>query len=237
MFFTVLAVVVVACAVVGLILQKNGELAGLGRVRRRSSIRAPHGRLVRTKRLDVTEESSFAGVFARVLLLEAAVAVVFIGLCVLGVLDPSQNLPAALQFIAAIGVSVGIAQADAGIWRALAFSLFGYLLLGGGASLIALYAAFSLSFIDTGFINMAMMAGGGVGCALAVAMIPPRRSYAREFEDGHVNSIQLSARSIAVKHYELLADPEWIPPVDRIQHPNMADELRDSMEKRAGSKR
>lgn len=226
--FTIFAIGVLACALVGFVLQKNGELAGLGNVKGRSALRAPHGKLTRTKRLDNVEDAPFFGKFARVGAMTLGATVVIVVLGSIGVLDLNGALAMALDFVFVVGIAVGVTQFDAGIWRSMSYALFGYLF---GAVLATVAGVALGGWVIV--VNAASMFFGAIGASVAVSAMPPVRTYAREFEDGHVNSIQVTARSMAAQAYDELLDAGWAVPVDRVQHPNAADDPRAMMEKRA----
>ena len=201
---------IVVAAALGLAFVKVGELAGLGRPAPRGSLRAPHGRLVRTRCLDEPAALGFAARLARLgapllVVLALSLAVGLAGLLPLGgVLLPS------LELIAAVAVGLGLTYADAGPWRALGYALAGYLVGGVAATAAGLGA---------------MLAGTALE-ALALAWMPPKRAWAREFEDGHVNAIRVSDRSAAARAYAALADAAWQPPADRIRHAHAHDVVR-----------
>ncbi len=80
-------------------------------------------------------------------------------------------------------LGAGVAHAEVGIWRALGWSIAGYLIVGGGLSFAVYALEGSLPFVDTGFrqpdhhgLRSARILGGHR------ALVPARRSYAREFE-------------------------------------------------------
>ena len=232
MVFTITAAAVVLIAVAGFIMRKNGELAGID-VRRASRLRAPHGALVRTRRLDEVEVTPPARLVPRVLFPELLATIVIGGLCVLGLFDPASSIPVALQGIVVMILGAGIAYADLGLWRALGWSIAGYMIVGGGVSLAFFAMAGALPFVDTAFVNMTTMVCGALGSSIAVAFVPPRFAYAREFEDGYVNAIEVSSRSVAARAYDKLADPSWKPPRDRIDGALVGEDVRRSMERRA----
>ncbi len=79
---------------------------------------------------------------------------------------------------------------------------------------------------DVAAINGLTLVAGTVLEALALAWMPPKRAWAREFEDGHVNAIRVSDRSAAARAYAALADAAWQPPADRIRHAHAHDVVR-----------
>ncbi|WP_165056212.1 MULTISPECIES: hypothetical protein [unclassified Adlercreutzia] len=230
--FTLIVVIAGALAAAGFAFQKNGEMAGLGRASRRGGLRAPHGRLVRTKRLDTFEELPFGAKFERVALLAAAATVLIGVLCALGVLDLASVIPVSLDAIAVMGIACGVTQGDAGLMRSLAYALVGYMAAGIAATLLGLFAFAPAFGMDTAGINALTMAAGALGAAAAVAAMPLVRTYAREFEDGHVNSIQVTSKSVAARAYDKLADPAWTPPAERVQSGGEEMGLRAAMERR-----
>lgn len=232
MGFTIFLIVLVALAALGFAFQKNGEMAGLGREGKRGGLRWPHGRLVRTKRLDTFEDMPFGPKFARVFAATFAVTFALGALCVVGVADFADTLPTSLDLIVVVGVACYMTQGDVGIWRALAYALFGYLLAAVAATLLGLFALPYVMSIDTGGINALTMVLGTLGAACAVAVMPLVRTYAREFEDGHVNSIQVTSSSRAARAYDKLCDPSWKPPEDRIKDAEAGYNPRKAMDKK-----
>ena len=219
-----ITILIVAAAALGLAFVKMGELAGLGRPASRGSLRAPHGRLVRTRCLDEPASLGFGARLARLgapllVVLALALAVGLAGLSPLGgVLLPS------LELIAAVAVGLGLTYADAGPWRALGYALTGYLAGGVAATAVGLGAMPG----DVAAVNGLTMVAGTALEALALAWMPPKRAWAREFEDGHVNAIRVSDRSAAARAYQALADPSWQPPADRIRHAHAHDVVRET---------
>ena len=218
----VIAGLIVVAAALGLAFVKVGELAGLGRPAPRGSLRAPHGRLVRTRCLDAPAALGFAARLARLgapllVVLALSLAVGLAGLLPLGgVLLPS------LELVAAVAVGLGLTYADAGPWRALGYALAGYLV--GGVAATA--AGLGVMPGDGAAINGLTLVAGTALEALALAWMPPKRAWAREFEDGHVNAIRVSDRSAAARAYAALADAAWQPPADRIRHAHAHDVVR-----------
>lgn len=229
--FTVFAIVLVVLALVGVALQKNGEFAGVGTGEKVSSLRAPHGRLVRTKRLDDFTELGFAQKFPRVLLCTFAVTFAIGALCVVGLLDFAALLPASLDLLAVVGVACALTQSDVGVWRSVSYALLGYLAGGVVATAGGLFAQ-----LGTGAINALTMVFGTLGTSVAVAAMPLMRTYAREFADGHVNTIQVSSKSAAARVFDSVADASWKPPADRIADAQLGCEPRSFMEKRTKEK-
>ncbi|WP_165173029.1 hypothetical protein [Adlercreutzia sp. ZJ242] len=230
--FTLFVIIAVALAAAGFAFRKNGEMAGLGRAGRRGGLRAPHGRLVRTKRLDTFEELPFAAKFGRVALLALATTALVGVLCALGVLDLASVIPVSLDALAVVGIACGVTQGDAGVMRSLSYALVGYMAAGIVATLLGVYALAPAFGMGTPGINALTMAAGATGAAAAVAAMPLVRTYAREFEDGHVNSIQVTSRSVAARAYDELADAAWTPPADRVQTGGEETGLRAAMERR-----
>lgn len=233
--FTVFAIAMVACAVVGFVFQKNGEMAGLGRPAKRGGLRAPHGRLVRTKRLDGFEEVSFATKFARVGALCFPVTILVLVTGALGFVDLAGIAPASVDALAVVGIACGLTQADVGVVRSLAYALFGYVAAGVIATCVGLFVVPLFVEFGVAGINALTMVLGTLGASVAVSAMPLVRTYAREFEDGHVNSIQVTSISAAARAFERLADPGWTPPADRVQSVQKGGEhgfLRSSMQRR-----
>lgn len=222
----VIAALIVVAAVLGLAFVKLGELAGLGREAPRGSLRAPHGRLVRTRCLDDPAALGFGARLGRLgapllVVLVLALAVGLAGLSPLGgVLVPT------LELIAALAVGLGLTHGDAGPWRSLGYAMAGYLAGAAGATALGLYVLPALMAFDVASVNALTMVMGTVGEALALAWMPPKRAWAREFEDGHVNAIRVSDRSVAARAYQAVADPSWQPPADRIRHAHAHDVVR-----------
>lgn len=232
LIFTIASIAVVLIAVAGFVMQKNGELAGIGR-RRTSRLRAPHGALVRTKRLDNREALAPIRLLPRVLLPEMLVTVVLGGLCVVKLFDAASAIPVAVQGIVVMILGAGVAHAEVGIWRALGWSIAGYLIVGGGLSFAVYALEGSLPFVDTGFVNLTTMVCGALGSSAAIALVPARRSYAREFEDGYVNAIEVSSHSVAARFYDELDDPTWTPPRDLADVAHAGEDVRKQMNRRA----
>lgn len=228
--FTIFACIVVAAALAGILFTKNGELAGLGRVTKRGGFRAPHGRLIRTKRLDQTEETSFGSRFVILFAFVLVATVVLCGLHLIGLL--SSGVFVTIHFAVCVALCFGVAHSDSGVWRPFAYALFGYLLFAAVPSLLWALSLFGLSSLDVESVNLVTAVFGALGCALSVAYLPAVFSYAREFEDGYVNAIQVSSRSVARKAYDALIDNSWRPPADRIEHFRAAEDIRSFMEKR-----
>lgn len=219
MVFTIFAIVIVAASFVGLLFKKNGELAGLGRNHKRGGLRAPHGKLVRTKRLDGVEELGFKSRLGIVFAIVAGLTILVVGLCLIGILEFGGELAVCVHFVLVIGTSIAVAQADVGLWRACAFAVGGYFVLAALLSLAWLAEVPFICTLDAPVVNMLTMVVGAIGAAFGIAWMPAIRTYAREFEDGHVNTIQISAHAAAVKAYDQLLDNSWKPPADRIAHP------------------
>lgn len=222
----VIAVLVVVAAALGLAFVKVGELAGLGRPAPRGSLRAPHGRLVRTRCLDAPAALGFGERLARLAAPQLIVLALALGLCLAGLLAFGGVLAPTLQLIAAVAVGLGLTYADAGPWRALGHALAGYLAGGVVATLLGLYVLPGVMPFDVGAVNALTMVLGTAGLTLALAWMPPKRAWAREFEDGHVNAIRVSDRSTAARAYAALADAAWQPPADRIRHAHAHDVVR-----------
>lgn len=230
--FTIFAIVVAALAALGFAFQKNGEMAGLGRPARRGGLRAPHGRLVRTKRLDAFEELPFSAKFARVAGLAFAATIAICAISAVGALDLAGVVPASLDVLAVVGIACAVTQSDAGLARPCAYALLGYLAAGVAATLLGLRVLAPAVGLDVAGINALTMVLGTLGAAAAASAMPLVRTYAREFEDGHVNSIQVTSASRAARAYDRLADPSWKPPADRIREGGEEDGLRAAMERR-----
>lgn len=227
MAFTFFSIAVVVAACLGFVFKKNGELAGLGRERKRGGLRAPHGKLVRTKRLDADSDGpSFASRFCRLLAVLAALTAVVCLLCVLGVFSWEGSVAVGLDLAFVVGAAVACSYSAAGAWRPFGFAVAGYLVPG---LVLAFCWAAGLPFayaLGTAGVNLLTMVLGTLGCAEAVAWMPVIATYAREFEDGHVNVIQVSERSTACRAYEALADQSWKPPADRVKDPGIANDPR-----------
>ena len=73
---------------------------------------------------------------------------------------------------------------------------------------------------------------GTLGAACAVSAIPVVRTYAREFEDGYVNALQVASTAAVTRRFEQLADDTWKPPADRVETAAAAYDLRAYMEQR-----
>lgn len=228
----VITALVVVAACVGLALVKMGELAGVGRLAPRGSLRAPHGRLVRTRCLDAPAELGFDARLARVAAPLLAVLAVALVLGFSGLLAFAGVLLPTLELIVSLAVALGLACADAGPWRALGYALGGYLAGGVAATLAGLFVLPALMPFDVGAVNALTMALGTAGMALAVAWMPPKSAWAREFEDGHVNAIRVSDRSAAARAFRALDDPAWRPPADRIRHAHAVDVVRETRKER-----
>lgn len=219
----VIAAIVVIAAACGLAFVRLGELAGCGRPAPRGSLRAPHGRLVRTRCLDEPAALGFAARLGRLAVPLAGVLLAFLALGLAGALPLSGVLAPTLELIVAVAVALGMTYADAGPWRALGYALGGYLALGAAATA----AGMALMPGDTAGANALAMIAGTAGAALAVAWMPPKSAWAREFEDGHVNAIRVSDRSAAARAYRAAEDRSWRPPADRVRHAHAVDVVRD----------
>lgn len=227
MAFTVFSIIVVAAALLGFVFKKNGELAGLGSERRRGGLRWPHGRLVRTKRLDAdSEEAPFAPRFLRLLLVLAIPTAVICLLCLLGVFSWEGAAGVGLDLALVVGCAVCLSYSAVGAWRPFGYAAAGYLAPG---LLLACCWAAGLAPVGTlgaAGVNLLTMLFGTLGCAAAAAWMPGIATYAREFEDGHVNVIQVSVRSAACRAFGALADQGWKPPADRVEDPGLANDPR-----------
>lgn len=219
MGFTIFAIVIIVASLAGLLFKKNGELSGLGRDHKRGGLRAPHGKLVRTKRLDGIEDLSFKSRLGIVFAIVAGLTILVVGLCLIGILEFGGALAVCVHFVLVIGTSIAVAQADVGLWRACAFAVGGYLLLAALLSIAWVAGVPFVSTLSAPVVNMLTIVFGAIGAAFGIAWMPAVRTYAREFEDGHVNTIQISANAAAVKAYDQLLDNSWKPPADRIAHP------------------
>lgn len=227
MAFTFFSIAVVAAACLGFVFKKNGELAGLGRERKRGGLRAPHGKLVRTKRLDAdSNDAPFASRFLRLLVVLAALTAVICLLCAFGAFSWEGSVAVGLDLVLVIGAAVACSYSAAGAWRPFGFAVAGYLAPG---LVLAFCWAAGLPFayaLGAAGVNLLTMVLGTLGCAAAVAWMPVIATYAREFEDGHVNVIQVSVRSTAYRAYEALADQSWKPPAERVKDPGIANDPR-----------
>ena len=226
MAFTITTIVILLAALFGLLFKKNGELAGLGRESRRGGIRAPHGRLVRTKRLDAIEDAGFFEIFPRLALVLGIETLVVLSLCFVGLLSWEGMAAVSIHVLAVIATTVFVSYSETGVWQPLAYALVGYLVPGFALALLwAANVSLVLSWGASG-VNAATMVLGMLGVALCVSWMPVVRTYAREFEDGYVNVIQVSRRSVACRAYEALSDDSWKPPADRIADPGRANDPR-----------
>lgn len=226
MVYTIAAVLILIASFAGLLFVKNGELSGLGREHARGSFRSPHGRLVRTKRLDSIEESGFVRKLAITGGIVAAITVVVLGVCLLGIIDFGSPVALFAHFVLVMLAACALSQLDAGIWRSCAFAMAGYLIMSFALSGFWYLGVLGVSNLDAATIDMLTMVFGAIGAVLGIVVMPTIRTYAREFEDGHVNTIRVSSRSTAAKAYDLLLDQSWKPPADRIAHPEYADNPR-----------
>lgn len=226
MGYTIAAVLILIASFAGLLFVKNGELSGLGREHARGSFRSPHGRLVRTKRLDSIEESGFVRKLAITGGIVAAITVVVLGVCLLGIIDFGSPVALFAHFVLVMLAACALSQLDAGIWRSCAFAMAGYLIMSFALSGFWYLGVPGVSSLDAASIDMLTMVFGAIGAVLGIVVMPTIRTYAREFEDGHVNTIRVSSRSTAAKAYDLLLDQSWKPPADRIAHPEYADNPR-----------
>ncbi len=219
--FTVFAIVVVVLAIVGLALRKNGEMSGLGRAAQagsRSKMRAPHGRLVRTKLLDDAAAVPFSRRLLRALGASCAVTLILIVLCLVGLLDMGSALPASLDVLFVLGICMGVSAEQAVPWRSLGYAFVGYAELAAAATLVALYA---VPGVTTAIANGVTVVAGTLGSAFLSASAPMQLGYAREFEDGHVDALRVADRSSAARAFDELVDPSWKPPADRIKIPDV----------------
>lgn len=232
MIFTLFAVLVVLLAVAGFLFQKLGEFAGIGEGLRRGSLRAPHGRLVRTKRLDSFEDVPFLQKLPRALLPCVAVTVVLGGLSLAGVTDLAGAGPLGVDLIVVVVLAVGLVQRDAGILRPLGYAIVGYLAPAIVATLIVWYGVGAAVPVSAAVANGVSMVFGTLGAACAVSAIPVVRTYAREFEDGYVNALQVASTAAVTRRFEQLADDTWKPPADRVENAAAAYDLRAYMEQR-----
>lgn len=230
--FTIIAILVVLAAVAGFAFQKNGEFSGLGRVVKRGGLRHPHGKLVRTHRLDSCEDVRFLLKLGRVLAINLAVTALVLVVCAFGLLDLAGVLPFGIQALVVLGASSGLTQGNSGIWRALCYGIAGFALFSIASTLIAY--ALPATLFSVSLVNAFGMVGGAIGASVGTAAVPLMRNYAREFEDGHVNSILVASTSAAARAYDALEDASWKPPKDRVQDAEEADDIRSRMRKRSG---
>ncbi len=230
--YTIITIIIILAAVAGWIFKVNGELAGLGRKVTRGSFCSPHGSLVRTKRLDATEELPVFTRFGIMLAIGVGVTALLFLLSYFGLFSWGGAALLVVHFIVLMALCVGVAHSDAGIWRPLAYALFGYVLLAIIPSALWVYEITPVAQLSFGDVNMLTCAFGALGAAVAVTLMPSLYSYAREFEDGHVNAIQVSSRSVARKAYDSVCDPTWKPPADRIADFKATQDIRSYMEKR-----
>lgn len=226
MGFTIATAIILIASFAGLLFVKNGELSGLGREHARGSFRSPHGRLVRTKRLDNIEESGFFLKIAITGGIVAAITVAVLGVCLLGIIGFGSPIALVIHFVLVMLAACALSQLDAGIWRSCAFAMAGYLIMSFALSGLWYVGFVGVSGLAASTIDMLTMVFGAIGAVFGIALMPAIRTYAREFEDGHVNTIRVSSRSTAAKAYDLLLDQAWKPPADRIAHPEYADEPR-----------
>ena len=230
--FTIVAIVVVIAAVLGFVFTKLGEFAGIGGNGGDDRLWGDHGRLVRTKRLDDTIDLPFLTRLPRCLLFVAAPTVILVVLCLIGVLQWDGLLAGSLDVILVILVAVAVSQDGNGMGRPLGYALVGYILGGLASALVGLVLLPMIVEVSSGMVNGLTMVLGTLGTVLAIAWMPCQRTYAREFADGHVNSLKVSSRSAVRKIYDKLEDRNWIPPEDRIQSPDIADDIRAMKEGR-----
>lgn len=226
MGYQIFTVIILAAACFGLLFKKNGELAGLGRESKRGGLRAPHGRLIRTKRLDSVEYGGFKEGLVRLTLILGAITVVLVALGFFGVCSLVGMVGVSLDVLLVIAAAVVLAHSDAGIWQPVAYAVAGYLIPGILLAMLWVAGVPFIGTLETGAVNALTMVFGTLGTAVAVAWMPVSHTYAREFEDGYVNVIQVAHRSVACKAYEALADPSWKPPADRIADYEAAKNMR-----------
>lgn len=232
MGYTVFACIILIAALVGFLFKKNGELAGLGRESKRGGLRAPHGRLVRTKRLDSTEDLPFLPRLGICLAVVAAVTMVIGLIAFVGLLSWGSMFFVGIHLILCIAACAVIAQSESGVWRPLAYAFAGYLVFAIIPSLMWAFEVPPVAAMQYQNVNMLTVILAAFGCALVVACMPSLYAYAREFEDGYVNAIQVSSRSVARRAYDALLDPSWKPPADRVENYAAAEDPRSFMEKR-----
>ncbi len=232
MGYAIITIAIVLAAAAGFAFVKNGELAGLGRGGKRGGLRNPHGALVRTKRLDATEQTSFPYRFGILLAIVVGVTALLGLVSFTQILNWGSATFLTVHFILCVGLCMGVSMSDSGMWRPLAWALLGYLVLALVPNVLWVYEVTFVASLSFAHVNALTALLGGVGCALGAALMPPLFSYAREFEDGHVNAIQVSGNSIARKAYDALLDPSWKPPADRIKDFRAAEDVRSFMEKR-----
>lgn len=221
--------IIVILAFLGLLFVKNGELAGLGREHKRGGFRSPHGKLVRTKRLDSVEETSFLEVFPKLVLILGAITVAIFALSFLGIIAWDGSIGVTLDFVVVIAVATLLMNTESEFWKPAGYAVAGYLALSVIPSIVWVFVPSVDASLSVGFVNGLSMLLGTIGAAAVVSLMPTTHTYAREFEDGHVNTIQVSHRSVACKAYVSLEDPTWKPPADRIQNPEMASNPRAFM--------
>ena len=245
-----MAILIVLAALLGLVLRKIGEHAGLGSQGRIPRILNEHGALIRTKRLDNGEHLGFGPMAVRLGIIDFALTLVVLILCWTGLFSLKGLIAGSVDIILVVGVTTAVAQTDAGIMRPFAYSLGGYIVgavVSGiiGLGLLPLMGLDEASFTGipligstegnslTALVNLLTMVLGTLGTVVAVSGMAPQRTYAREFSDGHVNSIKVSGRSFASRQFAKLEDHSWEPPADRVQDPHIADNVRALKEKAA----
>lgn len=235
--FTIASAIIVIAAVIGYFFKKNAELAGVGRNVKAGSLRAPHGRLVRTKRLDTLEDIGFGKKFIRVFVFSSMPTVVILILCFAQVLSVNGALATGLDIVLVIAITVAVTQSDVGVWHPLGYSIVGYLVFAFGSIAVSTLAFGGDMAAHVSAINAIAMAAGTVGSAAAVSWMPLIRTYAREFEDGFVAAIQVSSRSAAARAFEEVVDPKWKPPADCAEKGKYAEDPRAYHEKKYREKK
>lgn len=212
----ILIAVVCIAGVLGWVIVKNDELAGLGRAVRPGSFRSPHGRLVHVKPLgQLPAEERWSRRFTRSFPLVSCIAVFACALISVGLLQsvPLGAIGATIQGVLNTPLPAAIITAEAllrshGGKRLLPtyiIALFGALLmqgivlgafaaLGWLASFVADGLGPAISWVGVLFSSPFAFA---LGAALVVARTGSMVKFRRRFADGSENEIEVSSNSVA----------------------------------------
>lgn len=206
----IIALAIVAVGLLGFVLVKNDELSGVGASD--SKLRNPHGRLVRTKKLDEVCDPGFLYRLKRTLppALAAAVLSTVLAAFHVGGMDFAGNVPVSLTLLLTVVILTAMGYEEHRIWRSLGMSLVCFL-AGSALSAAAVFVIPLTTGADipTAVYNVVTLYGGAIGAALGTATIAPTARFARQFADGTVSTVEVSLDGVAARAYGTVEDPDW----------------------------
>ena len=163
--------------------------------------RGGHGVVVRTAAGPQKGEAFLSRRLARTFAVALALTALLV---LLAVFVPALDLAGAavpsLGALLVIAALTALGQEEGHAWRSFGWALGGYVLADAAVTALAML----LGAGGTALLNGIGMSAGAIGCALAVAVFVPQRTYLRQYEDGarsavRVGAFSLVARALAAK--------------------------------------